>query len=413
MYTIRASFSDAYNKILEDIKLQILKEPDSTIIGTTTEELADYYYSNKHYDPVKIDLERTETLEQKNEVRIIRADQREDSYRDEGDLPYEYESIHVTIPIVHNAHLSALLNMRPSTFSLGGSTKAVNWKRNTAEFTIDIKGYAFNRDDTWVINEVQRLKQYVYNHIHIIETEVTTENAMLLQKIKALIEGRKTKLTADKEKYNSLFKQIGIPIKKKDDDVVKRIQLDTQPLVQKVKPNPTQPENYSIKREDVLAIIHILDNQGSQFEKTPASFENSGENDFRNILLVGLNTVFQGKATGETFNAKGKSDIYLNIAKGNILVCECKIWGGQKLYGETIDQLLGYLTWRENYGIMITFVKNKSLTNVLTEADTAINAHPSYRKGFQKISASHFLSHHVLPSDEFKFVELHHLFYNI
>jgi hypothetical protein len=87
MYTIRASFSDAYNKILEDIKLQILKEPDSTIIGTTTEELADYYYSNKHYDPVKIDLERTETLEQKNEVRIIGADQREDSYRDEGDLP--------------------------------------------------------------------------------------------------------------------------------------------------------------------------------------------------------------------------------------------------------------------------------------------------------------------------------------
>jgi hypothetical protein len=228
-----------------------------------------------------------------------------------------------------------------------------------------------------------------------------------------LIDARKTKLTADKEKYNSLFKQIGIPLKKKDDDVIKRIQLDTQPLVQKVKPNPNQPENYSIKREDVLAIIHILDNQGSQFEKTPASFENSGENDFRNILLVGLNTVFQGKATGETFNAKGKSDIYLNIAKGNILVCECKIWGGQKLYGETIDQLLGYLTWRENYGIMITFVKNKSLTNVLTEADTAINAHSSYRKGFQKISASHFLSHHVLPSDEFKFVEIHHLFYNI
>jgi hypothetical protein len=81
--------------------------------------------------------------------------------------------------------------MWPSTFSLGGSTKAVNWKRNTAEFTIDIKGYALNRDDTWFINEVQRLKQYVYNHIHVIETEVTTENAKLLQKIKGLIDARK------------------------------------------------------------------------------------------------------------------------------------------------------------------------------------------------------------------------------
>ncbi|MDB5088226.1 MAG: hypothetical protein JWR09_2220, partial [Mucilaginibacter sp.] len=44
-----------------------------------------------------------------------------------------------------------------------------------------------------------RLKQYVYNHIHIIETEVIAENAKLLQKIKGLIEARKTKLTADKE----------------------------------------------------------------------------------------------------------------------------------------------------------------------------------------------------------------------
>ncbi|WP_394771985.1 hypothetical protein [Mucilaginibacter sp.] len=139
---------------------------------------------------------------------------------------------------------------------------------------------------------MQRLKQYVYNHIHIIETEVTTENAILLQKIKGLIEGRKTKLTADKEKYNSLFKQIGIPLKEKDDDVVKRIQVDTQPLVQKVKPNPTQPENYSIKREDVLAIIHILDNQGSQFEKTPASFENSGDNDFVSLLLTSNMVVY-------------------------------------------------------------------------------------------------------------------------
>lgn len=168
-----------------------------------------------------------------------------------------------------------------------------------------------------------------------------------------------------------------------------------------------------IDRDKVLDIIHILDNSGTQFEKTPATFEGSDENDYRNILLVGLNNVFQGKATGETFNSSGKSDIYLHIDKGNILVCECKIWVGQKKYGETIDQLLGYLTWRQNYGIMITFVKNKSLTNVLTEAEGAIRAHTSYRSNFQKIATTHMLSNHVLPSDEFKLVEVHHLFYNI
>ena len=77
MHTIRPSFSDVYDKILEDIRLQILKDTDSTIIGTTTDELADYYYAKRHYDPIEIDPQRTETLEQKNEVRIVRANQRE------------------------------------------------------------------------------------------------------------------------------------------------------------------------------------------------------------------------------------------------------------------------------------------------------------------------------------------------
>jgi len=413
MHYSNPSFSGVYDKILEDIKLQILKDTLATIIGTSTDELADYYFEKRHYTPIEIDPERQETIEQKNEVRTIRAEQRDPMYRHDGDLKCEYESVHVTIPIIPHQNLDELLKMRPSTFSLSGSTNKVNWKRNTAEFTIDIKGYGFTRDEKWIVNEVTNLKQYVYNHIHIVKTEIETENAKLLPKIKAAIEARKAKLTEDKEKYNALFKQIGIPLKKKEDEIIKRIQLDTKPLVQRIKPNPTQPENYIIDRTKVLDIIHILDNQGIQFEKTPASFKNSGENDFRNILLVGLNTVFQGKATGETFNAKGKSDIYLNIDKGSILVCECKIWGGQKLYGETIDQLLGYLTWRQNYGIMITFVKNKSLTNVLTEAAASIQAHPSYRNNYQRIADTHFSSDHVLPTDEFKYVELHHLFYNI
>jgi hypothetical protein len=49
MYTIRASFSDSYNKILEDIRLRILKEHDSTIIGTTTDELADLLLFEKTF----------------------------------------------------------------------------------------------------------------------------------------------------------------------------------------------------------------------------------------------------------------------------------------------------------------------------------------------------------------------------
>jgi len=138
-----------------------------------------------------------------------------------------------------------------------------------------------------------------------------------------------------------------------------------------------------------------------------------GEEDLRNILLVSLNSLFAGKATGETFLNKGKTDIYLNIDKGNILVCECKIWDGKSLYHKTIDQLLNNLTWRNNFGIMITFVKVKNFSNILGQIKEIITQHPSYKTGIQQISDTHFLSHHKLTQDEFKNVEINHLFYNL
>ncbi len=130
------------------------------------------------------------------------------------------------------------------------------------------------------------------------------------------------------------------------------------------------------------------------------------------MLLSNLNSIFEGKATGETFSKKGKTDIYLNIDKGNILIFECKIWGGKKLYADTIDQLRRYLTWRHNYGVLITFARIKNFTSILKEAKNFIQESPSYTNGFRAIDETHFLSNHNLEDDE-KQVQIHHLFYNL
>ena len=77
-------------------------------------------------------------------------------------------------------------------------------------------------------------------------------------------------------------------------------------------------------------------------------------------------------ATGEAFSKSGKTDILLRVRDGVVLVAECKFWHGAKKYGETIDQLFGYLTWRQTYGIVITFSKNKGLTGVAEAAKEAV-----------------------------------------
>jgi hypothetical protein len=211
----------------------------------------------------------------------------------------------------------------------------------------------------------------------------------------------------------SLVQKINIPLKQKTHEAAQRIKLDQKPMVRTLKPNPERPEEYVLDQSKVLDLISVIDNQGRQFEKTAKTYKDMGEENLRDIILVGLNSIFEGKATGETFSNHGKTDVYLNIDKGNILVSELKIWAGKGLYSKTIDQLLGYLTWRHNFGIMITLVKQKNFSRIIDEVADAIKAHQSYRAGFRKHSPTHYVSTHVLPQDESKSVEVYHLIFNL
>jgi len=41
-----------------------------------------------------------------------------------------------------------------------------------------------------------------------------------------------------------------------------------------------------------------------------------------------LNTHYEGGATGETFNAAGKTDILIRVEDRNVFIGECKWWSG-------------------------------------------------------------------------------------
>jgi hypothetical protein len=48
-------------------------------------------------------------------------------------------------------------------------------------------------------------------------------------------------------------------------------------------------------------------------EQSPHAFVKMGEEDLRTHFLVQLNGVYEGQATGETFNFEGKTDILIRI----------------------------------------------------------------------------------------------------
>jgi hypothetical protein len=408
----KLSIAGYYGKVFADIERQILGEKDEYIIGTDADELAEYYYSDNCLPPIEFDIERQEQMEHKKKLKIVRANERKRGHQDNGDTEAEYESIIVTMPIIPNKDLKTIWELQASKLIFGRVPHA-DLGTNTISFSIDIKGYGFSYDIKESASRIEEEKNRIKAWINIHNLDINDENKKLKSRIRALIEKRKKKLTEDIQRINSLSQIINIPLKMKENEAVKRIRLDKSPLVKRVKPTPTLPEEYVLDRGKVIDIISIIDNQGRQFEKTPRTYECFQEEGFRDVILVNLNTIFEGKATGETFSGNGKTDIYLNITKGKILVFECKIWNGRELYNDTINQLRGYMTWRNNFGIIITFAKLKNFSKILGEVEDIVTKHPSYVKGFRQITETHFLSHHVSEQDNLKNIEIHHLFYNL
>lgn len=100
------------------------------------------------------------------------------------------------------------------------------------------------------------------------------------------------------------------------------------------------------------------------------------EEERRDLLLVALNSQFEGQAGGEVFNGAGKTDILLRIDNRSVFIAECKTWRGPKAFTEAIDQLLGYLIWRDTKAAIVLFIQMKSPTEVVAKAATALSGHP-------------------------------------
>jgi hypothetical protein len=411
MHTLNdKSFKVYYMELYETLKLKIASESDDYIITQPTEDLVKYY-SNQFLSPVEFDADRKESIEHIKFIKTIPAQQREWAYQQDGDLKMECEKIVVKIPIKHNTHVNIILRLRTNYITLSpGPVFAI--KGDDILFEVEIKGYQRNLDNQGAGNLILSNKSQILGHFNSKNREIEIENKKLKANLTQFINARKIKLDSDQKRIKELVNLVKIPLARKDDDVVRKIQIEKKPFVIKIKPK-TLNEDYQLDSDKVVDIIKLISNQCLQFEKTPKTYDKLDEPNLRDLILANLNSIFEGQATGETFNFHGKTDIYLNIDKGNILIAECKFYKGEKVYHETIEQLLKYLTWRQNFGIIINFCKQKNFTKIIDDAEGIIKSHNSFESDFRILDKSHFISKHTLPGDNYKYVEIHHLYYNL
>lgn len=134
-----------------------------------------------------------------------------------------------------------------------------------------------------------------------------------------------------------------------------------------------------IRDETFEHILRFIRHQGRTFERTPSTYAVHGEEDLRNIVLAQLNGHFQGDAVGEAFRGKGKTDICIEQDDRAAFVGECKLWTGPAGLTSALDQLLGYLTWRDSKAAIIMFnTKNKDFSKLLEAFPETLCAHPLF-----------------------------------
>ena len=115
-------------------------------------------------------------------------------------------------------------------------------------------------------------------------------------------------------------------------------------------------------------------------ERCPSSFASLDEEAIRTHFLIQLNGHYEGSATGETFNSSGKTDILIRADNRNVFIAECKFWDGRKSFSKSIDQLLGYLAWRDSKCALLIFNKRKDSTAVRKRMHEMMIGRAEHRK---------------------------------
>lgn len=138
----------------------------------------------------------------------------------------------------------------------------------------------------------------------------------------------------------------------------------------------------------------------------PSTYAYKDEESLRDQLILILEPHFEISTTGETFNKSGKTDILMRYETSNVFVAECLWWDGPKKYMDKIDQLLGYLTWRDSKTAVVCFVGRKDFSNVLGQINEITQQHPCHVGPIAVIDETwHNYAFH-LPNDPGRIIKL-------
>ena len=271
---------------------------------------------------------------------------------------------------------SGLFNHQPETHDLEKPTVGHNSQGTHGTITV-------RRAATPEVSEQELSASFnaeldkVRRYIDLQALQIDPFNASLKDEAARIVQDRRDRLL----KARKIAASLGYPLQHRPGAPLTYISPKVRrklPILASVS-GTFQPEP-TIAEAEYQNILRIIENMSFVMERNPRVFSTAPEETIRDHYLVQLNGQYEGSATGETFNSQGRTDILVRDGSANIFIAECKIWDGQKLFIETINQLFRYVTWRDTKTAIIVFNRNQATTPVVDTIKTAIEAHVNYKR---------------------------------
>lgn len=239
----------------------------------------------------------------------------------------------------------------------------------------------------------------IESYLGWVRSQVNEYNAALPEFVKNVISARKQRLLADA----NLVSALGIPIKRREGEpgTYAPPEVRRKPKIARPQPSTAHftPEP-ALPGEEYEHILKVIERMVLVMERSPRAFGKMDEESLRDHILVQINGHYEGQATGETFNAEGKTDILIRSEGKNVFIAECKFWKGSKALLESIDQLLSYSSWRDTKTAILIFNRNRDHTAILQKIAESVPKHPNFKKELSKKGESHFRYLFHQPGDK-------------
>lgn len=344
---------------------EVASLPEERILNTDTQALAEYFV--KKYE-IKIPVLDRDNLFAEHHERSVTVydqfDQREFQVPGEAydlELPFEGDPI--------------IFKLKPNTFNFNPPQAVV--RGSLLYFSISGRTLDPNSVKQQIDAVLNSIEEYLGWHRAMWQSF----DDQLRTTVTQAIEERRNRLLQQKDAASQLA-TLGIKLKEKSGDT----RTFVPPAIKQVlKPQlppmrASQPPEPTLSTDQYATILGLLRDAGRSTEQSSSRIRQLDEEALRDIFLVPLNSHF-GTATGEAFNFNGKTDILIKHEGKNLFVAEFKFWGGEKLYSETIDQLLSYLTWRDTKTAIVIFNRNKGFSGVLEKIRETTKAHINFISG--------------------------------